>query len=85
VIPFLYADEDLDRPYTRDVEYKLPCRFFLSKGVKCVADWYFIRHPQELAQIMDGLPSHIQLIGNPLQDEELIRIVEYIDKILMNG
>jgi amidase len=63
IIPFLNANAEADKPFKRDVEYKLPYD----------------------ATIIEGLPSHIQLMGKPLQDEQLQTIVELIDAILIEG
>ena len=33
-------------------------------------------------EIVEGLPSRFHLMGKPLQDEELVRIVEIVDEAL---
>jgi hypothetical protein len=77
-LPYGNANEKLDEPFLKaDVAYVPPCRYLGSKKYY----WLLIEHIDE-PKALEGLPAHVQIMGKPMKDEELMEISRYVEKAL---
>lgn len=77
-IPYLKADKALDKEFIRsDVTYSPPCRFLVLRLVRVVADIQ-----ADNADAVEGAPSGLQLVGRPMQDEELLKYTAIVSEAL---
>jgi amidase len=77
-LPFQKANRELDQPFFKsDAVYEPPCKLIpvvhktsLTMGV-------------DQAEVVEGMPTHVQVMGKPMQDEELMEILKVVESTLV--
>ena len=78
ILPFGKANAELDRPFFNDsVAYEPPCK---SAGKPVLEFW--LTTVIDDAQVIEGAPAHVQIVGKPMMDEELLKIMQVVESVL---
>lgn len=91
IIPYTHADADLDPVYEsfeplsdEDKTAQSQCK---SRPCQGPTHEILIRHPPlpDDPKLMHGAPVNLQIVAQRLEDEQLLRDVEMIDRVLNEG
>jgi amidase len=67
----------LDQPFFKsDAAYEPPCKSSSPCNIRR-AD-----RLADKAETYEGMPAHVQIMGKPMQDEELVEVLKVVEEIL---
>lgn len=73
------ASKELDKDFVRsDVEYVPPCK----SSVPALNRFGLADRLADDADAVEGAPCGIQVVGKPMRDEELMKVLKVIEDVL---